>query len=151
MRAVVYYSQKTRKNETMLVPDAGEYRTAWSQNRIHPITIVNDTTIDDRVFSELKPEIQSVFKMWAWMTFEGRESFNPDQTSETITNLFRKIFGVWISENQVKDALMTMGYEASCMTKEHWKFKIRTIRDPGNVVPMDARFLMDTLQNIERK
>lgn len=151
MKATRYFSTKTRKTETMMIPEIGDFGTAWSQNRLHPITIVSDTLIDDRNFSELKPEIQSVFKMWTWMTFERRESFNPDQTSEDITKLFRKIFFVWISENQVKDALFEMGYEASCMTKEHWKFKIKTIHDPGNYVPDDARFLVNTLQNIERE
>jgi hypothetical protein len=150
MRANTYYSKKTKKNETMMVPDVGDYRTAWTKNMKHPITIVNGTVIDDQLFSDLKPEIQSIFKMWAWMTFEERQSFNPDQTSEDITNLFRKLFCVWISENQVKDVLHQLGYEAACINKEHWKFKIRTIHDPGNRVPDDARFLVDMLQNIER-
>jgi hypothetical protein len=62
--------------------------------------------------------------------------------------LFRHIFGVWITENQVKDALYQLGYEASAMTKQHWHYKIRELRDPG-VCPSDARFLMDTLQYLE--
>jgi hypothetical protein len=150
MRAVKYYSPKTKKTEIMLVPNRGEYGSAWSQNMVNPITIVDPTVIDDLNFEELKPEIKSVFKMWVWMTFEKRETYNPNQTSEDITNLFRRIFGVYISENQVKDALYQFGYKASCMTKRHWHFNIRDLRDPG-VCPADARFLMDTLQDIERR
>lgn len=150
MRAVQYYSPKTKRNEVMLVPDRGEYGSGWSQNMVNPITIVDATVIDDHTFEELKPEIQSVFKMWVWMTFEKRETFNPNQTSADITRLFRQIFGVWITENQVKDALYQFGYEASAMTKAHWHYKIRELRDPG-VCPVDARFLTDLLQDIERR
>lgn len=155
MRSTVFYSKTTKSNKVIVYEkETCMPGTGWDKEMKHPITITYDSklrqTFDDATFDMLPEEVQGVFRMWCWMTFEERKTPNPDQTSCGLKDVFEHTFGVYLTNNQFKDGMLQCGYTPSCTTEAYWRFRIKTVKDKG-VCPENCRYIYNLLRDVYRK
>lgn len=148
-----YKSDKTHKEEVVIFdPDPSKSYTGWDESYKHPISFDSSDkdNIDDELFSDLPEEIQSVFRLWVRMRIVDRKSTNPNQTSYGLKHIFEEDFGVYMTNNQFKDAMLACGYFPENFNDLNWRYSIKTIESQGPA-PEPCRYLHKHLTEIITK
>lgn len=106
-----------------------KYEEPKPQPRPAPRTarIVNghpETDGDTRLLSDLPPDKQLIVLAWIKSSILPIKSINRERSSYGIKHLLRDEVGIYVSNNQFKDAMMICGFQPVNARELNWEYRI---------------------------
>ena len=97
--------------------------------RQDPITHEWIKTEDSRLLSDLPEMIQNFVKLWITMKIRARKTPNYSSTSYGLKHILENEFGIYLTNNQFKDAMYMMGHYPTNEKDLNWYFRIDNVVD----------------------
>ena len=76
--------------------------------------------LDNALMSDLSPHERRVVQDWIRDTFNPIKAYNPKHSTYSLKHLLETKTGIYLTNNQMKDALLNMGYTCQNEHKINW-------------------------------
>lgn len=80
--------------------------------------------IDNELLSDLNEKDQAIVKEWICENIEPRKTFNELRTSYGIKHILQYDTGIYLTNNQFKDAMLQLGYYPKDERELNWIYRI---------------------------
>jgi hypothetical protein len=90
-----------------------------------PVTIEINGHIDDALMSKEKPEVQAALAEWIAMYLAPTaNAVLKTQDSYSLKHIFERDTGIYLTNNQFKDAMLMCGYNPVNPEELNWQYRI---------------------------
>jgi len=83
------------------------------------------TENDENYFEDLSLEEQKVIKQWIYDNFVPRKTLLRGHTSYGLKHIFSSNTGIYVTNNQFKDAMLKSGYKPVDSNELNWRYCLR--------------------------
>ena len=89
-----------------------------------PFSVDRSGNVDDALITERKPEEQKKVLQWIKENIYPRKTPHLLHTSYSLKHLLERDTGIYLTNNEFKDAMMICGFEPANPDKLNWMFGI---------------------------
>lgn len=82
------------------------------------------TELDHELFSDMRPDEQERIRVWIRQNIVPRKNACHGHTSYGIKHLLERDTGIYMTNNQFKDAMLVAGYEPVNPRELNWEYRI---------------------------
>ena len=92
----------------------------------HPCTIdgPGEAGVDSMLLADLEADIQSTVKKWIREGLIPTNRFDRMHNSYALKHMLERQTGIYMTNNQFKDAMLECGFLPSKLNEQNWCFKI---------------------------
>lgn len=91
-----------------------------SAGYLNPFNMCEIDKVDDALMSDLAANTRRIVQDWIRDTFNPIKSYNAKHSTYSLKHLLENKTGVYLTNNQMKDALLNMGYTCQNEHKINW-------------------------------
>lgn len=80
--------------------------------------------LDNALMFDLSPDKRRIVQEWIRDTFNPIKAYNPKHTTYSLKHFLEDKIGIYLTNNQLKDALLTMGYTCKNEHRINWTVNV---------------------------